>query len=108
MHWGLVLKGRESGAGMGAALDVPPGGRYLVYQPLLNECVYRLNGGIPGYPAGFGNGFVAGPADGVLSGAGNQIAVNSELNRRQPKFKYPVRHPVISCSIQHPFPPLSC
>ena len=95
-------------AGTGAALDVPAGSRYLVYQPLLNEGVYRLNGAIPGYPASDGNGLVAGPTDGVLSGAGNQIAVNSELNWRQPKSKYAVRHPVISCSIQHPVPPLSC
>ena len=95
-------------AGTGAALDVPAGSRYLVYQPLLNEGVYRLNGAIPGYPASDRNGFVAGPTDGVLSGAGNQIAVNSELNWRQPKSKYAVRHPVISCSIQHPVPPLSC
>ena len=95
-------------AGTSMAVNIPTGGRSLIYQPLLNEELNRLNGGIPGYSTGFGNSLVAGPADGILSGAGNQIAVNSELNRRQPKFKYPMRHPVISCSIQHPFPPLSC
>ena len=85
-------------AGTGTAMSVPAGGRYLVYQSLLNEELNRLNSGIPGYPAVLCNGLVAGPADGVLSGAGNQIAVNGELNRCQPVLKYAVRHPVISCS----------
>ena len=95
-------------AGTGMVMSVPVGGGNLVYQPLLNEGLNRLNGGIPGYPASDRNGFVAGPTDEILSGAGNQVAVNGELNWRQPKSKYSVRHPVISCSIQHPFPPLSC
>jgi len=107
VQFGKVMNPVFVVAGTGAALDVPAGGRYLVYQPLLDEGVYRLNGGIPGYSTDFCYGLVAGPADGVLSGAGNQIAVNSELNRRQPMLKYAMRHPVISCSIQHSFPPPS-
>ena len=95
-------------AGTGMTVNIPVGGRNLVYQSLLNEGLNRLNGGIPGYPASDGNGLVAGPADGVLSGAGNQIVVNSELNRREIKLEYVVRYPVISCSIQHPFPLPSC
>ena len=49
-------------AGTGMAMNVPSGGRYLVYQPLLDEGVYRLNGGIPGYSTDFCYGLVAGPA----------------------------------------------
>ena len=83
-------------AGTGMAMSVPVGGGNLVYQPLLNEGLNRLNGGIPGYPASDRNGFVAGPAHISLPQARYQIAVNSELNRCQPKLKYPVRYPVIS------------
>ena len=78
------------------AICVPAGGVALLYQSLTLEGLDGTNGCVAGNATGFGDGLVAGPAYGVLSSARNQIAVNSELYRRQPVLEYAVRHPVIS------------
>lgn len=90
------------------AIYVPAGGSALFDQSLSLESFNGTNGGVPRNATGIGDCLVARPADFFLSGAGDQIAVDGELDGRQPELKDAVRHSVISAPTCHACPPPFC